>query len=134
MASNGRDGRAARRPEPGVPSSSGHEPDGRLDARLENLEAALDKVRPVSHEKGKPDRASGADYSKAVRMSSEFVAAILVGAALGWGLDWIAGTGPWGLIVMMMFGFAAGVLNVLRSAGTTTTPRTDGPGDKGGAG
>jgi ATP synthase protein I len=41
----------------------------------------------------------------------------VVGVGLGWFLDRVAGTSPWGLIVGLLLGFGAGVLNVLRSAG-----------------
>ena len=51
-------------------------------------------------------------------MSSEFAAAVLVGAILGWGMDALAGTSPFGLIVFLLLGFAAGVLNVIRSSGS----------------
>lgn len=50
------------------------------------------------------------------RLASEFVAAIVVGAALGWGVDRIFGISPWGLIVLLLLGFAAGVLNVIRAS------------------
>ncbi len=122
MAINGTDKGAAQRQEP--VRSVEPLPEAHLDARLERLGAALDEVRPAPERDGGPEGRRGADYSRAVRMSSEFVAAILVGAALGWGLDRIAGTGPWGLIIVMMLGFAAGVLNVLRSSGTTAAPRS----------
>ena len=36
---------------------------------------------------------------------------------IGWAIDRFAGTSPWGLIVFLLMGFGAGVLNVLRSAG-----------------
>ena len=36
---------------------------------------------------------------------------------LGWIIDRLAGTAPWGLIVGLLLGFGAGILNVLRSAG-----------------
>lgn len=66
-------------------------------------------------------------------MSSEFVAGVLVGAGLGYLLDQFAGTSPWGLIVFLMLGFAAGVLNVLRAAGVVAEPaagvRAKRPGD-----
>jgi len=52
-----------------------------------------------------------------MRLSSEFVAGIVVGAGLGWLLDRWLGTSPWGLILFLMVGFAAGVLNVLRASG-----------------
>jgi len=45
------------------------------------------------------------------------IAGIVVGVGLGWFLDRVAGTSPWGLIVGLLLGFGAGVLNVLRSAG-----------------
>lgn len=37
----------------------------------------------------------------AIKLSSEFVAAILVGVGIGWVLDYWAGTSPWGLIVFL---------------------------------
>ncbi len=57
-----------------------------------------------------------------MRLSTEFVAAILVGAAIGWLLDQWLGIGPWGLIVFLLLGFVAGVLNVLRSANLVAGP------------
>ena len=34
----------------------------------------------------------------------------------------MAGTSPWGLIIFLLLGFVAGVLNVLRSAGLVAEP------------
>ena len=53
---------------------------------------------------------------RAFRLASEFVAAILVGLGLGWGIDYLFKTSPWGLIILLLLGFAAGVLNVVRAA------------------
>ncbi len=47
------------------------------------------------------------------------VAGVLVGAGLGLLLDRWLGTSPWGLLVLLLLGFAAGVLNVMRAAGLT---------------
>jgi ATP synthase protein I len=58
-----------------------------------------------------------AGVGQAFRLSSEFIAGVAVGAGLGWFIDYVAGTSPWGLIVFLLLGFAAGVLNALRSAG-----------------
>lgn len=49
-------------------------------------------------------------------MASEFVAAIVVGGALGFGVDWLFKTQPWGLVIFILLGFAAGVLNIVRAA------------------
>ena len=54
--------------------------------------------------------------NRGLRLASEFVAAILVGAGIGWLLDTWLNTAPWLMLVMLMVGFAAGVLNVVRSA------------------
>ena len=42
---------------------------------------------------------------------------VVVGAALGWGFDALLGTSPWGLIVFLLMGFAAGILSLMRTAG-----------------
>jgi ATP synthase protein I len=54
--------------------------------------------------------------SRGLRLGSEFIAAILVGAGIGYLLDLWLNTGPWLLLVLLLVGFAAGVLNVTRAA------------------
>ncbi|ANT50503.1 AtpZ/AtpI family protein [Mesorhizobium amorphae] len=97
-----------------------HEADIRdddLERRRRDLEASLATRRPDRLE-GKDAKASSvAGYGQALKLSSEFIAGIVVGVGLGWFLDRMAGTSPWGLIVGLLLGFGAGVLNVLRSAG-----------------
>jgi ATP synthase protein I len=73
--------------------------------------------------------------SRALRLGSEFIAAIVVGAGAGYLLDQWLGTGPWLMLVLLLIGFAAGVLNVTRSAAelnraSPPPPGSDlGPGD-----
>lgn len=89
-----------------------------LDRRRRDLEAALASRRPDTKSGDESAKTRGmAGFGNALRLSSEFIAGILVGAALGWAIDYMAGTSPWGLIVFLLLGFGAGVLNVLRSAG-----------------
>ncbi len=78
------------------------------------------------------DRATTASgYAKGFRLSSELVAGVVVGAGLGWIIDRLLGISPWGLIVFLLLGFAAGVLNVMRSAGVVTGGMPDdGPSGK----
>jgi ATP synthase protein I len=52
---------------------------------------------------------------RAFRLASEFVAAIVVGTALGFGIDTIFSTRPWATVILLLLGFAAGVLNVVRA-------------------
>ena len=54
--------------------------------------------------------------SMAWRMVIELVMAIVIGGAMGWGLDTLLGTMPLFLIVFVLFGLAAGVRLMLRTA------------------
>ena len=53
--------------------------------------------------------------NRAYRLASEFVAAIIVGAGLGYGVDLLFGTRPWATIILLLLGFCAGVLNIVRA-------------------
>jgi ATP synthase protein I len=100
-----------------------------LARRLDALSSSLDAEQRQRAAAAAPRRSDTRGYALAFRLASEFVAGILVGAAIGWGLDALAGTTPWGMIGFLLLGFAAGVVNVIRSAekmGTVETkPDTD---------
>ena len=95
-----------------------------LSARLGSLDHRLSAVRG-SRKIGTDQSGNEQDAAQAkasamavgLRLSSELVAGVLVGAALGWGFDRLLSTSPWGLIVFLLLGFVAGVLNVMRTAG-----------------
>lgn len=53
---------------------------------------------------------------RAARLGTEFIAAVLVGAGIGYGLDLLLDTTPWMMLVMLLVGFSAGILNVVRAA------------------
>ena len=84
-----------------------------FDERLKALNARRDAERVETEREAAPT-----DWGMAVKLSSEFIAAILVGGLLGFGFDWFLGTSPWGLIVFFMLGFGAAILNVMRTVGT----------------
>jgi ATP synthase protein I len=92
--------------------------DDDLERRRRKLEASLATRLPDGRNtKAGPKTGGVTGYGQAMKISSEFIAGIAVGAGLGWGIDRLAGTSPWGLIIFLLLGFGAGVLNVLRSAG-----------------
>lgn len=66
---------------------------------------------------------------KAFRLSTEFIAGIIAGAGLGWGLDNVAGTRPWGMIIFVLLGFGAGVWNVMRASGFVRPPASPDAGE-----
>lgn len=70
-----------------------------------------------------PGQAAGSGTSRgqamgrALRVSGELIAGIVVGSAIGWGLDkWLGLSKPWFFILFFLLGAAAGMLNVIRMA------------------
>ena len=55
--------------------------------------------------------------ARGFQLSSELIAGVVVGAAIGWGFDRLLSTSPFGLIVFFLLGFVAGVVSVVRSSG-----------------
>ena len=49
------------------------------------------------------------------RMGAELVSALVVGFGIGWFLDRWLGTKPWLLLLFVVLGMVAGVLNVVRA-------------------
>lgn len=76
------------------------------------LQAKLD-ARRAEEERRNPSRSG---WSIGLRYGSDFFAGVLVGAGGGLVLDRLLGWTPWGLIVGLILGFAAGTLNVVRAA------------------
>ena len=96
-----------------------------LSARLGSLEQRLSALRDSRELRtDQPAAGSGDGAAKAsalargLRLSSELIASVLVGAGIGWGIDRLLSTSPFGLIVFFLLGFVAGIVNVVRSAGT----------------
>lgn len=111
---NGNDARDGRETGPRAAADSD------LSARLRQLETQLDRKRdaaPDRVERPEPSASGPSAIGRAFRLSTEFMAGIIAGGGLGWLLDRWLGTSPWGLIVFLMLGFAAGTFNVVRAAG-----------------
>ena len=98
----------------------GPPPDSELAARLQRLEAQIDRKRPAAaaalSTHSEPSKGASS-LGQALRLSSEFTAGVLAGGLLGWLFDRMLGTKPWGLIVLLMLGFVAGIYNVMRATG-----------------
>jgi ATP synthase protein I len=95
-----------------------------LSARLKRLGERLTQVsRPSENGSGPRQTADASAFARGLRLSSELVGGVLVGAVIGWVIDWGLGISPWGLILFVLLGFAAGVLNVMRAAGVVDERR-----------
>ncbi|WP_041559548.1 AtpZ/AtpI family protein [Afipia carboxidovorans] len=100
-----------------------------LSARLHRLGDRLSETRKDRNLRaGQSDgrdgntTASASAMARGFRLSSELIAGVLVGGAIGWGFDRLLSTSPWGLIVFFLLGFVAGVINVMRTAGVANKP------------
>jgi ATP synthase protein I len=91
--------------------------DAALSARLQRLSERLAKTSCPSETVSGSPQAEASGFARGFRLSTEMVAGVLVGSGLGWLIDRWLGTTPWGLILLLLLGFAAGVLNVMRAAG-----------------
>ena len=99
--------------------SKAHTDEAALSASLQRLGQGLARHRADETSSDAPDNraATASGYARGFRLSSELVGGVALGAGLGWLIDRGLGIAPWGLIVFVLLGFAAGVLNVMRSAG-----------------
>lgn len=93
-----------------------------LEERRDSLHKKLEQARPKDEGIEKSSDVSRKGYSEALKISSEFISAIVVGGILGYLLDLLLPTKPWGMIVFILLGFCAGVLNVLRTTGKVSSP------------
>ena len=79
-------------------------------ARLEIAKNKILKKTSVSKQ------SSSSKLGVAFKMSTEMVAAVVVGTIIGFILDNWFGTKPWLILIFFFVGVVAGILNVIRSA------------------
>jgi ATP synthase protein I len=90
----------------------------RLGERLPSKDEAAPRATGTS------EGSDAGGIGRAMRLSTEFIGGVVAGALLGWVVDRLLGTSPWGLIILLMLGFAAGIMNVMRGAGMLGGPRS----------
>jgi ATP synthase protein I len=87
----------------------------RLRRLGERLEHSTSSTPPDTPAPRPTSDASG--LARGLRLSTELVGGVVVGGLIGWFLDRWLGISPWLFIVFVLLGFAAGMLNLMRSAG-----------------
>jgi ATP synthase protein I len=83
-----------------------------LDARLRAARARESDLAGDGPSRRSPPTGLGLG----MRLAIEFVVGVGVGVGLGFGLDLWLGTRPWLMMVFLLLGGAAGVLNAYRAA------------------
>jgi ATP synthase protein I len=84
------------------------------DEKLKDIERRIEQTRLTQKGGDSSRREEGSALGLATRAITELVVAIAVAMGLGWMLDRWLGTKPWLMLVLMPFGFAAGIVNVMR--------------------
>ena len=83
---------------------------------LDKLAARVAEVKQDRADREPKVAIDRSGMSLGLRMASEFASAILVGGLLGYGVDFLLNLTPWGLLVGLALGFAAGTVNIVRAA------------------
>jgi ATP synthase protein I len=84
--------------------------------RLDAVQGRIDALRAARAPVRNPAAEKFTSASLAWRMVTELVVGVLLGAAVGWGLDTLVATKPLFLLIFGLLGFAAGIRTVMRSA------------------
>ena len=82
------------------------------DDKLKELKARIQTAKTTNTPPSKKNKDSGAGFG--FKISSEIIAALVVGVGIGLIVDKYLGTKPFGLIIFFIFGALAGFLNVYR--------------------
>jgi ATP synthase protein I len=82
---------------------------------LKRLDDRLDAF--TERQKRKPLSLGAHDSGAGYRLIGELIGGVLGGLGLGWVVDQLAHTNPWGLIVGTLVGTGAAVFSIARSAG-----------------
>lgn len=97
-------------------TQSGRDQEG-IRRRLDTLGERLAEVQARHAPPPPPDsRARGEALGYALRLGVELVAGVAVGGFIGWALDRWLGSAPFLMVVFLVLGAAAGMMNVFRAA------------------
>lgn len=100
-----------------MPQKNGQSDPSQPVSDLDSLEEKLNAAKARRDAKTKTDeQADNSLLGLAWRLSTELLAAVFVGWFLGWLFDRYIGTAPWGTLIGLGFGIAAGFTSVFRSA------------------
>ena len=80
--------------------------------RLKELKKRIESAKSINTPPSKKNKESGAGFG--FKISTEIIAALVVGVGIGLIVDKYLGTKPFGLIIFFIFGAIAGFLNVYR--------------------
>ena len=93
--------------------TSGNSSNSTETSKLDDLEQRVADAQR-RHSSGDEIENDNSLLGMAWRISTELVVAVFIGCALGFGIDYFAGTGPWFIIIGLILGTVAGIRNTFR--------------------
>jgi ATP synthase protein I len=96
-------------------------------ARLKALHARLSVVKGKSVKARSDNGKAFSQGEMAWRMVIELVSGMLLGLAIGFGLDYVFGTRPIFLVIFVLLGFTAGVRTMVKTSQTMQSGQTTQP-------
>lgn len=92
------------------------------DARIDALEARLKVAREREEERNRPKvQGVDANYRSGNRVLADLLGGMIGGSVIGWAVDALFGTLPWGLLVGLFLGIGVAFRNIIRAANTAPT-------------
>lgn len=88
------------------------------DVRVERLEERLDRVQARETERlgvTKPVE-SDASYRAGNNVLGLLLGGLIGGAGIGWVIDQVAGTKPWGLLICLLLGIVGAFWQIIKSS------------------
>lgn len=96
------------------------------DARIDALEERLKAAREREDERTEPQvKGADANYRTGNRVLADLLGGIFGGLVIGWGVDALFETSPWGLMVGLFLGIVVAFRNVFRMANSQSGQSSD---------
>lgn len=89
-----------------------HEKDPAFDKLENRIREARSRENLVA---GRTSREPNPGLALGMRLAIEFVAGVVVGVGIGFAIDHFLGTRPWFMVLFLLLGGAAGVMNAYRA-------------------
>ncbi|MBI1401919.1 MAG: ATP-binding protein [Porphyrobacter sp.] len=89
------------------------------DARIDALEARLRAAREREEQRNRPKtQGSDANYRSGNRALANLLGGIIGGLVIGYAVDSLAGTAPWGLLIGLFLGIVSAFRSIILAAKT----------------
>lgn len=97
------------------------------DARIDALEARLKAAREREEQRNRPKvQGTDANYRSGNRVLASLLGGIIGGLVIGFAVDSLAGTQPWGLLTGLFLGTVSAFRSIILAANTRPEGQADG--------